>query len=98
MLYGHDKDFYLFTYDRLEDSSAVGDLNYETPEEIYEICQEEYNIDEWDWQDIADPCEHCQHDWIAPVRVKGRQFGKPEWGKLEKLTDGKWIEIKEMKK
>jgi hypothetical protein len=37
--------------------------------------------------------ENCQPDWIEPVRVKGREIAKPEWGIFEKLIDGKWIDL-----
>jgi hypothetical protein len=37
--------------------------------------------------------EYCQQDWIEPVRVIGRNEGQPQWGRLEKLVDGRWQEI-----
>lgn len=27
-----------------------------------------------------------------PIRVKGRNEGKPLWGQFETLVDGKWVE------
>lgn len=44
--------------------------------------------------ELEDPLPYCQHDAFVPVRVKGRNIGKPEWGKFEVLRDGSWIEYK----
>ena len=35
---------------------------------------------------------HWMNCMFIPVRVKGRNVGKPEWGKFEVLQDGEWIE------
>ena len=35
---------------------------------------------------------YCQHDAFLPIRVKGRDIGEPQWGKLEILENGKWKE------
>ena len=48
-------------------------------------------IDERGWINIDDPLPDCQHDALIPIRVKGRNIGKPEWGKLETLINGEWI-------
>ena len=34
------------------------------------------------------------YDAFIPIRVKGRDIGKPEWGKYEILNEGKWVEYK----
>lgn len=94
ILYKDEHGIYLFGYDKIEDSSSLWDEWYKTIEDIYSVCEKEYGIQIQDWQDIEAPCEYCQHDWIAPVRIKGRNVGKPEWEKLEKLVNGTWIEIK----
>ena len=47
------------------------------------------------WNEADDPLPDCQDDAIAPVRIKGRAEGKPEWGSFEMLKDGKWTEYKE---
>lgn len=49
-------------------------------------------IDDRGWIDIDEPLPDCQHDAFIPIRVKGRADGMPEWGKLETLKDGKWVE------
>lgn len=35
------------------------------------------------WIDIDDPIPYCQHDAFLPIRAKGRNIGKTEWGKYE---------------
>lgn len=94
MLYKDEHGIYLFGYSTIEDCGSTWDQWYETIEDVYSVCEEEYNIQIQDWQDIEDPCEYCQHDWITPVRIKGLNVGKPEWGKLEKLVNGIWVDIK----
>ena len=49
-------------------------------------------IDERGWIDIGDPLPDCQDDSLIPIRVKGRNTGKPEYEKLETLKDGAWVE------
>ena len=43
---------------------------------------------------LGDPPPGGQHDSFLPVRVKGRDAGKPEWGKYEILRDGEWVEYR----
>ena len=50
-------------------------------------------IDEKGWIEMEDPLPDCQHDAFVPLRVKGRDIGKPEWGKYETLKDGKWVDF-----
>ena len=93
MIYDSGESVYLFGYKTIEDSSADWDEWYETIHDAIESCYQEYNVKETDWKKIEDPLENCQHDWIKPVRIKGRDIGKPEWGNLQKLEAGKWIDI-----
>ncbi len=93
MIYESEDGVYLFGYDKQFDSSAIWDNWFEKIEYAFEASQE-YGIDKNDWNEIPDPLENCQHDWIEPVRVKGRENGKPEWGIYEKLINGQWQEIK----
>lgn len=93
MIYDSEDGVYLFGYDKEADSNAIWDNWFEKVE--YEIeASHDYGIEQNDWKEISDPLEGCQHDWIEPVRVKGRNIGKPDWGKLEKLVNGEWVEIK----
>ena len=59
-------------------------------EDLYEDWNSE--IDDRGWIDIEDPMPDCQHDAFLPIRVKGRNIGKPEWGKLEIYENGQWKE------
>ena len=92
MLFEAEEGVYLFCY-RSEDAVlSSSDLLYASLEDLYE----DWNgrIDETGWIEIDDPLPDCQHDAFIPVRVKGRDAGKPEWGKFETLIGGKWVEYK----
>ncbi len=93
MLYETEHGVYLFEYDRDNDSSAISDYLQDSIEVVFEIAEEDYGVKPEEWQEIPDPLEHCQDDWIEPVRIVGRDKGKPEWGKLEKLVSGSWVPI-----
>jgi hypothetical protein len=51
-------------------------------------------IDEKGWIEIEDPLPYCQQDAFIPIRVKGRDVGKPRWDEFEILKDGKWVDFK----
>lgn len=89
----HGQGVYASRCTSLDDGFAIGDIFYQNWQEAEKSCQENYGIFQEDWIVIADPQHNCQHDWIAPVRVVGRNTGTPQWGKLEKLINGKWVEI-----
>ena len=92
MIHDSEDGVYLFGYDKEDDSNALWDYWFEKV--VYAIeASHEYGIEQIDWMEISDPLEYCQHDWIEPVRIKGRNIGKPEWGKFEKLVNGEWTEI-----
>ena len=93
MIYDSDDGVYLFGYNTMNDSSALWDNWFENIDDALKSCNEEYGIPKDDWNKIPDPLENCQHDWISPVRIKGRNIGMPEWGKLEKLENGNWIDL-----
>jgi hypothetical protein len=92
MLCTADHGCYLFLYSDPDAVMSSSDLWYESPEEVYE-CWDEF-VDEKRWMELEDPLPYCQHDAFVPVRVKGRNIGKPEWGKFEVLRDGSWSEYK----
>ena len=93
MLYDTGKDgVYVFGYNSEKDSSCSWDCHYNDLEDAYEMGIE-YGIQKEDWIEIAAPLEHCQEDWMQPVRVIGRSNGSPQWGKYEQLIDGQWIQI-----
>lgn len=93
MIYNNENETYLFGYKKFEDCGSEFDEWFESENDALESCKTEYAIEITDWKEIANPELNCQHDWINPVRVKGRENGKPEFGKFEKLVNGEWIEI-----
>ena len=90
MLYVSPEGIYLFEYCSLDAVQCSSDRLYDSLEELYE----EWNglIDLKGWIEIEDPLPYCQHDAFIPLRVKGRDIGKPQWGRFETLKDGKWVE------
>ena len=91
MLFETEEGVYLFEYSSPDAVLCSSDLFYESPEELYEDWNA--RIDDRGWITIDDPLPDCQQDAFIPVRVKGRDTGKPEWGKYETLQDGKWVEF-----
>lgn len=93
MIYNTENETYLFGYKKFEDCDAEFDEWYESENDALESCETEYGINITEWKEIANPEPYCQHDWIYPVRVKGRENGNPEFGKLEKLINGEWLDF-----
>ena len=89
MLYKSDEGIYLFEYDRPDAEMCCADRCYDSLEELYEDW--DGLVDERGWTDIGDPLPFCQHDAFIPIRVRGRDTGRPEWGKYETLRDGIWV-------
>ena len=83
-----DEGVLLFLYDKPDANRCAFDRWYENAEEA---C-EEWNalLDARGWIGIEDPLPGCQQDAFLPIRVKGREAGKPEWGKYEILRNGVW--------
>jgi hypothetical protein len=78
------------------DGPCDWDLSFPDAAAAEDYCAEVYGLTDADWHVISDPLPGCQDDWVAPVRVKGRLEGKPEWGRLEELgPDGLWRDIGE---
>ena len=91
MLYQQEPDkIYLFEYCSMDAVLCSSDLYYTDLSDLYDDWNNK--IDEKGWIDIEDPLPYCQHDAFLPVRVKGRDTGNPQWGKLEILKDGKWVD------
>lgn len=90
MLHTQNDGVLLYQYCSLEAIQCSFDQYYSDIKEIYEEWNSE--IDEQGWIDIEDPLLDCQHDAFLPIRVKGRDIGKPEWGKYEILENGQWID------
>ena len=93
MLYKTKNDgIFLFQYCSINAIQCSFDQLYKDLEDVYEDWNDE--IDERGWINIDDPLPNCQHDAFIPIRVKGRDIGKPEWGNLETLVDGEWVKYK----
>ena len=92
MLYEAEEGIYLFAYSSPDAVQCSSDRCYDSLRELYEDWDD--LIDGNGWLEIEVPLPDCQHDAFIPLRVKGRDIGKPEWGKYETLEDGKWIEYK----
>lgn len=92
MIYQSDEGVFLFGYDCLQDTSAKWDNWYMTVEEAEEYCNDIYNINQDDWIFISDPLNDCQHDFIMPTKVQGRENGKPEFGKFKTFINNKWVD------
>ena len=87
MLYETEEGVYLFEYDSPDAVQCASDTFYETMEDV--PAWDEL-IDERGWIQLPDPLPYCQHDAFVPLRVKGRDTGRPAWGKYEILIEGQW--------
>lgn len=67
--------------------------SYDSYSEDLETAVAEFDgeLDERGWIEVDDPLPYCQHDCILPVRVKGRNLNKPQYGEYEILSDGQWV-------
>lgn len=93
MVYDTGDGCYLFLYDSVNDKPSIADYWFDSMLDAESTCKEDYNINENDWILINDPLENCQDDIIEPVRIKGRNLNKPEFGRFEKLINNQWVEI-----
>ena len=94
MIHNDENGTYLFGYKKVEDSQADWDEFYESEIEALESCETKFGVKSTEWKEIPNPEVNCQHDWIKPVRIKGRENGNPEFGKFEELINGNWVAIK----
>ena len=92
MLYEAPEGTYLFGFRPGENVRCAFDRLYESAE----YAREDWDalVDDRGWVPLNDPLPGCQHDSFLPVRVKGRDTGKPEWGRYEILRDGEWVEYR----
>lgn len=93
MIYQCDEGVYLFGYDCFQDAPSKWDNWFEDLETADQYCQDIYQISTNDWILISEPCKDCQHDFIMPTRIKGRESGKPEYGKFETLINKRWVDL-----
>jgi biofilm protein TabA len=92
MIYDSPEGVFLFGYDCLQDTSAIWDSWYTVITDAEEFCSDTYQIDKDDWIVISDPCPECQHDFIAQIRIKGRNINNPQFGQLQKFEKGAWVD------
>jgi hypothetical protein len=93
MLYECSNGVYVFGYECLQDTASISDYLQDTVEDAEDFCKEEYNLENDNWILIADPLDNCQHDFILPTKVKGKENGNPEWGHFQTLVDNRWVDI-----
>ena len=92
MIYDSPEGVFLFGYDCLQDTSAIWDNWYAVVTDAEEYCSDTYQIDKDDWIVISDPCPECQHDFIAQIRIKGRDTSNPQFGQLQTFEKGVWVD------
>ena len=92
MLYENDEGVYLFEYASPEAIQCSSDRFYDSLEDLYDDWND--LVDERGWIELEDPLPDCQQDAFIPLRVKGREIGKPDWERCETLIDGKWFPYK----
>lgn len=92
VIYSTEQETFVFLY--TSPDAVQGSFDRWYPDEQSALEDWEELIGEQGWQDIDDPMPNCQHDALLPIRVKGRDKGKPEWGKLEIYENGKWTDYK----
>jgi len=93
MLCDSDCGCYVFLFDRTDDGPGFADYLQDSVSDAEAMCAEDYGITSADWTWIPDTNDGCQDDWIEPVRVVGRESGKPQWGQFEHLEGGQWKRI-----
>jgi len=94
ILYESADGVYLFFCKSDEDGSSSEDHWFATVQEAESECAEALGVRSDAWILVDDPLPDCQHDWISPVRKLGRDTASPRWGSFERLSDGKWLEMR----
>ena len=89
MIYEKEDETYVFLYNSLEAQISAADEWYPNLEEA--ISAWNSYVKNGSWVAIDNPMPGCQDDCVLPIRVKGRDTGKPEWGVYEQFIDGDWI-------
>lgn len=89
MLFETPEGICLFEYDSPDAVMCFADRLYDRQEDLFEDWND--LIDERGWIALEDPLPFCQHDAFIPLRVRGRNIGRPEWGVYETLKDGQWV-------
>ncbi len=95
VMYSDEQGTYVFIYTSPDAVMCSYDNWY--PDERSAIEEWQPHIDLNGWQDIGDPMPDQQHDALLPLRVRGRNAGKPQWGCFEIFEGGGWKEYKDKK-
>ena len=98
MIYESNEGVYLFGYDCLQDTSSFWDNWFETLEDAENFCIDKFSVNTNDWILISEPLKDCQHDFVSPTRIKGKNEGKPEWGHFQTLINDKWFDTYQSEK
>lgn len=94
MVYETGKEgVYVFLYNSKHTQFCFADEWYQNSEDA--LKKWESLISGTGWNVISDPGQGCQDDCILPIRVKGRNIGKPEWGKYELFDGNSWVAYRE---
>ena len=90
-----DGGVYSFWFESDLDNSVTADSygSGETLDEEIAYLDESDRVEVSQWIAIGDALPDCQPDWVSPVRVAGREIGKPRWGEFERLIDGEWVPL-----
>jgi biofilm protein TabA len=83
---------YVFLSSFADDVGCYADCWFEDLESVDEYCAD-YGIRKEDWIEIDNPLSDCQHDFIRPVRLKGRNTGNPQFGRLEIFNGNEWVDL-----
>jgi len=93
IMYETDQDgVYVFLSSSVDDVGCDADLWFEDVESADDYCVD-YGVSQEDWIEIENPMHDCQHDFIRPVRVKGRDAGNSQFGELEIFDGLRWIDF-----
>lgn len=90
MIYQDKAGVFVYLYTSIDAVFCLNDNYYADLADAREAWDSE--IDERGWIPIDDPLPDCQHDSVLPIRVKGRNTDHPQWGQLEILVEGEWVE------
>ncbi len=83
----------MFISDSREDVGCNADHWFVSVADAEREAKEVYGIQQQNWITVEDPWPHCQHDFLRPVRIVGRNIGTPQWGKFEEYRNGIWVRL-----
>lgn len=93
MLFESREGVFLFLCGSVEDRGAFADEWYETLAHAEAECAARFGVPRGAWTQVPDAPPGCQQDYVTPVRVRELRDGRPDWGHLERLEDGRWVPV-----